>query len=364
MPLTIEGDRVPAFWAERARSWGNRDENAHEDSIRIALINNMPDPALEDTELQFFELLDSAAGDVSVRVTLYSLPGVARRERGQERLRELYCGMDDLWNSHADAVIMTGTEPHRPDLQEEPYWGMLTQVLDWAAENTGSVILSCLAAHAGVLYFDGITRHTLSDKRFGIFDSGRVCDHVLTNRVTGRIKFPHSRWNEVREEDLIPAGYVILTKSAQAGVDLFAKRKRRSLFVYVQGHPEYGAQTLLKEYRRDVRRFLDRERDTYPLMPEGYFDAAAVKLLAEFKENALTDRRKDRIDSFPQAAVGATLRRTWHSSARRVYRNWLNYVRSIKAEAPRFTAVSRSIETAGATEDGPPSRRDEVNALL
>src|SRR5437879_7966185 len=27
-------------------------------SLEIALINNMPDPALEDTELQFFELLD------------------------------------------------------------------------------------------------------------------------------------------------------------------------------------------------------------------------------------------------------------------------------------------------------------------
>jgi hypothetical protein len=35
-------------------------------SLSLALINNMPDPALEDTELQFFELLDAASGDVPV----------------------------------------------------------------------------------------------------------------------------------------------------------------------------------------------------------------------------------------------------------------------------------------------------------
>ena len=36
----------------------------------------------------------------------------------------------------------------------------------------------------------------------------------------------------------------MLTQSADGGVDLFVKKKKRSLFVHFQGHPEYGAQTL------------------------------------------------------------------------------------------------------------------------
>ena len=49
-------------------------------------------------------------------------------------------------------------------------------------------------------------------------------------------------------------------------------KQRESLFVFFQGHPEYDAVTLLLEYRRDVGRYLRRERDTYPPMPQGYFD--------------------------------------------------------------------------------------------
>jgi homoserine O-succinyltransferase/O-acetyltransferase len=347
MPVTIEADRVPAFWTEKMRPGGDRNRDGRAEGVRIALINNMPDPALEDTELQFFELLDAAAGELPVEITLYSLPGIARRERGEERLRRYYHGIDDLWSSQVDAVIMTGTEPHQPDLRQEPYWEALIQVLEWAAENTVSAILSCLAAHAGVLHSDGIARQPLGDKRFGVFASSKACDHVLTSRVSGPIRFPHSRWNEVREEDLMSFGYVILTKSAEAGVDLFAKRRGRSLFVYVQGHPEYGATTLLKEYRRDIRRFLNRERETYPSMPVGYFDPVATNLLTDFREKAWLDPQRESMDSFPDAAVAATLGRTWQSSATQIYHNWLGYVRSRKAKIQPFAPISRGIDGQG-----------------
>ena len=49
----------------------------------------MPDAALEDTELQFFELLDIASGDVPVLLKLYSLTGVPRTDRGQRHLEQL-----------------------------------------------------------------------------------------------------------------------------------------------------------------------------------------------------------------------------------------------------------------------------------
>jgi len=49
--------------------------------LNIALINNMPDAALEDTELQFFDLLDEASGDLPIYLKLYSLTGIPRTDR-------------------------------------------------------------------------------------------------------------------------------------------------------------------------------------------------------------------------------------------------------------------------------------------
>jgi homoserine O-succinyltransferase len=229
----------------------------------------MPDSALEDTERQFSDLLGAAARDIPVCLKFYSLPGIARSDRVQEHLSRTYFAIDDLWRDQFDGVIITGTEPCQPDLRSEPYWFNLVDIFDWVERNTASVVLSCLAAHAGVLYADGVDRHALSDKRFGVFDEQRVCDHALTRGGRAVMRFPHSRWNELQENVLTSAGYVVLTKSAEAGVNLFVKKKRQSLFVHFQGHPEYGVQTLLKEYRRDIVRFLRHERETYPSMPRG-----------------------------------------------------------------------------------------------
>jgi homoserine O-succinyltransferase len=341
MPLIIEGGRVLPRWAEKnsLRPAGVESSRGAE-CVRIAFINNMPDAALEDTEIQFFDLLDAASGDIPVRLKLHSLTGVPRGERGQQHLNSFYFGTDDLLNSRFDGVIMTGTEPRQPNLRNEPYWSSLTSVLDWAEGNTVSTILSCLAAHAGVLYSDGIERHPLSDKQFGVFDFAKVGNHPLTGGTGERVRFPHSRWNEVQAEALTAAGYLVLTQSVEGGVDSFMKKRKQSLFVHFQGHPEYGAQTLLKEYRRDIKRFLRGERETYPSMPKGYFDAAATRLVNEFRDVVLSDRREELMESFPEVAVIGSLQNTWRSSAMSIYRNWLQYVVTKKADLAAFPAMA------------------------
>jgi homoserine O-succinyltransferase len=343
MPLIIDGGRVPSRWAERnsGRLVGSGESyGAGAECVRIAFLNNMPDTALEDTEVQFFELLDAASGEIPVRLKLHSLSGVPRGERGAQHLNGFYFSTDDLLNGRFDAVIMTGTEPRQADLRNEPYWSALTSVLDWAESNTVSTILSCLAAHAGVLYSDGIERHRLSDKQFGVFDFAKTNDHELSARID-RVRFPHSRWNEVQADALMTCGYTVLTQSAAGGVDSFVKKKNRSLFVHFQGHPEYDAQTLLKEYRRDIKRFLRQERESYPTMPKGYFDATAAKLLCKFRQAVLADPREELLLSFPETIV-KTLEKTWLCSATSIYRNWLQYVLAKKAEAASFAAIPGS----------------------
>ncbi len=42
------------------------------------------------------------------------------------------------------------------------------------------------------------------------------------------------------------------------------------------------------------------------------------------------------MEGFPEAAMVGGLQNTWHSSAISIYRNWLQYVVSKKAEARHF----------------------------
>ena len=60
MPLLVEGGRIPPAWAEKKGARASIPIDSFRpaaECIRIALVNNMPDPALADTEIQFFELL-------------------------------------------------------------------------------------------------------------------------------------------------------------------------------------------------------------------------------------------------------------------------------------------------------------------
>jgi homoserine O-succinyltransferase len=346
MPLIIEGGRIPPRWADKKNLHSGPVDtcSASAECVRIAFVNNMPDSALEDTEMQFFELLEAAAGDIPVRLKLHSLSGVPRGERGQQHLSGFYFSTDDLLSHRFEGAIMTGTEPRQTDLRNEPYWSAMGSVLDWAENNTASTILSCLAAHAGVLHSDGIHRRPLGDKQFGVFEFAKTGKHQLTAGTGERVWFPHSRWNEVEAEAVTASGYQVLTQSAEGGVDSFVKMKKRSLFVHFQGHPEYGAQTLLKEYRRDIKRFLRKERETYPSMPKGYFDAAATKLLNDFREAVRSDRQEELVEGFPEAAVASTLQKTWHSSAIAIYRNWLCYVISKKWDSPELSALTSARE--------------------
>jgi homoserine O-succinyltransferase len=331
MALLIERDSHeyrPALGTERWRQFEIDDIGRFDTSfINLCLINNMPDSGLRRTESQFIRLLDSAATDIHVSVKLFSLPGLPRSEQARQHLDEYYCALDSLWNSHFDAVIVTGTEPGSADLRDEPFWAILTDVCEWANENTISCVFSCLAAHAAVLYFDGINRQALTEKRFGVFSETALANHMLTKNCPPHMRFPHSRWNTLDEHELNSCGFRILTRSVEAGVNMFTK-SRKSLFVHFQGHPEYDAQTLLKEYRRDIGCYLRRERTEYPEIPIGYFDKNTSELITAFQARATSDRLEISLDLFPDVIVQEM--DNWSSTSAAIYRNWLSFVSNKK----------------------------------
>ena len=121
----------------------------------------MPDSALEGTERQFTALLTAAGSDPSVTLIPYYLPEVRRGDCGRHYVEEHYFSVAELWDAELDALILTGAEPLTKSLCEEAYWSRLTEVLVWARTSNKAVVLSCLAAQVGVLYFDGIERRTI-----------------------------------------------------------------------------------------------------------------------------------------------------------------------------------------------------------
>jgi homoserine O-succinyltransferase len=294
--------------------------------IEIGLLNNMPDAALEATELQFLRLLSSAAEDHWVHLRFFSMPDIPRTERGQNHVTE-YFHIGDLWKADLDGLIVTGTEPKAADLRDEPYWRTFTEVVDWAEYNTLSTIWSCLASHAAVLHLDGIRRIPLGEKCFGLFDCEVASAHPLTANLPSqaRVRVPHARCNELREDQLVANGYQVLTHSREAGVDMFVGQQH-SLFLFLQGHLEYDERSLLNEYRRDVGRFLKGERDSYPVMPRHYFDRPTADAMTAFQRRACSERSETLLADFPAALAEPKLVNTWLPLSVGVYRNWLSYI--------------------------------------
>ncbi|MGZ5921407.1 MAG: homoserine O-acetyltransferase/O-succinyltransferase family protein [Rhizomicrobium sp.] len=302
-------------------SFGQRGTRA---TVHIGLVNNMPDAALRATELQFARLLKESAGNFDVRLHLFAIPEIPRGEAAISRMDGFYADVAILPDAGMDALIITGAEPHTDGLNDEPYWRALTRLMDWTESGTVSTLFSCLAAHAAVLHFDGIPRRPLPKKISGVFTSLRAVDDPLLAGVPARAATPHSRKNGLLESDLTAHNYRVLTRLTDGSVDLFV-REGRSRFVFLQGHPEYGADTLGREYLRDMARFLKGE-GARPTIPENYFDRVT--------ENALQALagREAQLSDYSEVVTGAVPLQSWRSYTLRLFANW---IASIASEKPR-----------------------------
>lgn len=285
----------------------------------------MPDAALQSTERQFRRVLADASGEFEISVRLLFLPDMPRGTEARAHLSRHYAPLDELPRIGVDALVVTGSKPRQPALTDEPYWPSLSWLVDWAKDNTVSTIWSCLAAHAAVLHLDGVERAPLATKTSGVFRCMPVSEHPLLAGLGSAIHTPHSRYNDLREGDLSRNGYRILTRSDEIGVDIFAKEVS-SLFVFLQGHPEYDGDSLQREYRRDMTDFLRGERGACPSLPTGYFDEPATRVLSAFAEEARGSQDPWLLARFPDVKALPTLKAQWQRSATRFYRNWLAYV--------------------------------------
>ncbi len=295
----------------------------------IGLVNNAGERALAAVEQQFRTLLRAATPGIGLQLRLYRPGAVPDGECAVGACGTRYAGLADLFDLVArggamDAVVVTGMPPQAARLPEEPAWADLATLAGWAEQQAIPVLWSCLAAHAAMLYLDGISRVRLPEKLSGVFRSEAAGhDHPLMQGMPSGWLTPHSRYHVAPEAALLAQGYQVLSRSADAGPDI-AVRHGASVSLFLQGHPEYGADTLLKEYRRDARAFCSGQSSEFPSIPRNYLDQETEVALTQFRVRILCSGPGSALLAEWEALAGrAAIRAGWQPTAVRLVANWL-----------------------------------------
>lgn len=330
MPL-VAHTNLPTF--QRLRTEGEtvlpRDFALQQEirELHIGLLNMMPDAALEATERQFFRLIGESNQIAQFYLHPFSLPELPRSPEGRAHVEKYYESFDAIREQGLDALIITGVNPVHPELSNEPFWKPLNKVMDWAYANVTSTLCSCLATHAVMEFRYNQKRQHQGFKRWGVYSHRVVApEHPLVNGVNTRFDVPHSRFYNISRQQFESAGLHILVESAVAGVHL-AVSEDQFRIVFFQGHPEYDTVSLLKEYKREISRFVKGDRRDYPPFIENYFTDQAEAILEEYQQRVITAQKaKQAIPEFPETLIKARLDNTWHDTAEAVINNWIGKV--------------------------------------
>ena len=333
MPL-VANSSLPAFAALKTEGETiiPADIAIHQDirELHIGLLNMMPDKALAATERQFFRLVGESNQIAQFYMHPFTLRGLERGPEAATHIAQYYETFEQIKQVGLDGLIITGANVSEPDLALESFWNPLIEVIDWAYENVTSTVCSCLATHAVLQFRYGQRRRLLPAKRWGVY-SHRIRDrqHPLILGVNTRFDVPHSRFNQVDREQFEAAGLRVLAESSEAGVHLAVSEDGFRL-VFFQAHPEYDTISLLKEYKRELLRFMHHERDDYPSFPENYFRPRTQAILHEYADQVLAARDSGAAaPELPEALIIPFLDNTWHDTAEAIINNWVGKVYQI-----------------------------------
>ena len=330
MPLVAHND-LPAFdkLAEEGVKVLSSNMAAHQDirELHIGLLNMMPDAALGATERQFFRLIGQSNPIAQFYMHPFTLDDIPRSAEARAYVDQYYESFDAIRNAGLDALIITGANVTQPNLSAEDFWNALIEVADWAQEHVTSTLCSCLATHAVLEFRYGQKRENQPAKKWGVFEH-QVIDpvHPLVADINTRFSVPHSRWNSVQPHQFDAAGLRTLVTGDDGCVHL-ATSADGFRTVFFQGHPEYDTISLLKEYKREVNRYIDGEIDSYPPLPANYLGLFESAVFREFASRVKSDRQTGgKISEFPESLILPLLDNTWHDSACSVVGNWMGLI--------------------------------------
>lgn len=287
--------------------------------FRLGLVNMMADKAVVVSERHFTTLFGADTGR-EIELLRYTFDEIPREPNVAAHIKLHYRHVRNLPHDRLDALAITGANVSDPILSQQIFWRPLIELLDWALAADVPTLCSCLATHAVLEARHGQQRRPVTPKIWGVFEhSSPSRSYPLLGGLPTSVSAPHSRHNDVSAEQFVAAGYDVVLSSATAGVHLAVERER-GRWLLLQGHPEYEKVSLLKEYKREVIRWQDGQRDEYPPLPVGYANGESEEILAEYRRACLSDGPTA---EFPEAEVAPLLVDTWTENAVGVVANWL-----------------------------------------
>jgi len=256
--------------------------------LKIAILNLMP--TKEVTETQLLRLLGNTP--LQIEITLLTMASHVSSNTSQEYLNAFYRTFESVRDQKFDGLVITGAPVENMPFDEGDYWPDLVSSMEWSRTHVFSTLHICWGSQAALYHHYGIDKHRLDDKAFGIFEHRVLNQHHKLVRGFDEVFFaPHSRHTTIYKEDILKIPELeILAESDEAGVFLVASRDGRTM--YVSGHAEYDADTLDREYKRDLSRGLKIE------VPKNYY---------------------------PDNDPARPPRVTWRAHANLLFVNWLNY---------------------------------------
>lgn len=265
MPLRIP-DKLPAIdILKRENIFVMDNSRAHTQDIRplrIVILNLMPLKITTETDL--VRLLSNTP--LQIEVTLMKLKSHTPKNTPIEHMMMFYKDFDELEGQKFDGMIITGAPVETYEYEEVTYWNEVTEIFSWAKTHVTSTLYICWAAQAGLYWHYGIPKYPLQKKMFGVFEQ-KPLDALLPifRGFDDTFFMPHSRHTEIRREDILKdKRLTLIAESEESGVSMVMANNGREFFV--TGHLEYVADTLDKEYRRDVGKRDDVE------LPVNYYE--------------------------------------------------------------------------------------------
>lgn len=220
--------------------------------LKILVLNLMPTKIT--TETQLIRLLSNTP--LQIDLTLLRTASHQSSHTSADHMESFYRTFDQVKDKRFDGMIITGAPVETMEFEEVDYWPELCDILDWTRTNVYSTMHICWAAQAGLFYHYGIRKHPTESKVFGVFPHKAMdLRHPLLRGFDEQFMAPHSRHTYIKREDVLAIKTLnLLAESEQAGVYMAASQDLRRVFV--TGHSEYDAETLSREYFRDVEKGL------------------------------------------------------------------------------------------------------------
>jgi homoserine O-succinyltransferase len=140
--------------------------------------------------------------------------------------------------------------------------------------------------------------------------------------------FPHSRWNMVPGDVVRSLGYDVVVGTTEEEWTVAARERAGRMLMLVQGHPEYEPTMLLREYRRDMRRWAEGVMLAPPEFPSNYVDPGGEEVLAAWSALAECLAPAAWSQAFPGDTLADHVVSDWRDAAVRLFGNWLEDARA------------------------------------